>query len=254
MATTKTKGHTQQTLTVQRRDAAGSGAAGRLRGTGLVPGIVYGKKTKPLAIAAPARELAKLLHSKTGEHSLVTLRLEGDNAWEHPALVKAVQHDPVDGHLVHVDFHAITLTERIRVKVPVTLLGEPAGVKQEGGVLEQFLREVEVECLPTEMPGAVELDVSALAIGQAVHVRDLPPPKNAKLLTDPNGVVASVQAVKVEAAAEAAPAEVTEPEVIREKKPPAEGEEALEPGKGKAPEPKAKAEGKETDEKKKGDG
>jgi large subunit ribosomal protein L25 len=245
---TKAAAKVRQTLTVQPRQALGGAAVRRMRRGGLVPGVVYGKTTKPLAIAAPARELAKLLHSKTGEHSLVTLRLEGDGSWEHPALVKAVQHDPVDGRVVHVDFHAITLTERIRVRVPVVLVGEPVGVRQEGGVLEQFLREVEVECLPTDMPASVECAVSALAVGQTVHVRDLPAPKNAQMTADPDAVVASVQTVKIEVAAEAAPAEVAEPEVIREKKPEAGAAPAEEP-KAKAPEGKGEPKGKAAESK-----
>jgi large subunit ribosomal protein L25 len=172
---------------------------------------------EPLAVAVKARELVKLLHAKAGERALVTLRLEDAKPWEKPALVKALQHDPLDGHVVHVDFHAIVLTERLRVRVPVILKGEPVGVKQDGGILEHFLREVEVECLPTEIPASVEFDVSALKIGEAVHVRDLAPPKRTKITSDPAGVIASVQTPKEEKI-EAEAAAVAEPEVIREKK------------------------------------
>src|SRR3989338_5055547 len=134
-----------------------------------------------------------------------------------------MQHDPVYGHVIHVDFHAVTLTEQIRVKIPVVLVGEPVGVKQDGGVLEQFLRELEVECLPTEIPEGVEVDVTAMKIGDTMHVRDLIPPKHAQLLSDPAGAIASVQQPKVEKPEEEAAA-VTEPEVLREKK--EEGKEA----------------------------
>ncbi|MBI4343626.1 MAG: 50S ribosomal protein L25 [Candidatus Omnitrophica bacterium] len=223
-----------QQLTVQRRTAIGTRPTRRLRAGAQIPGVVYGHQMEPLAIAVDLAALGKLLHSKTGEHSLVTLRLEdpptppeaasarqSPKPWERPALVKAVQHDPVDGHVVHVDFQAITLTERIRVKIPVALTGEPVGVKQEGGVLEQFLRELEVECLPTEIPAGIEYDVSALKIGDTVHVKDLPAPPQAKVLAEAAGVVASVKAPKVEKPEEAAAAPA-EPEVIREKKPEAE--------------------------------
>lgn len=219
MATAKTG--IGQTLTVRRRDGLGSRRSRRLRHQGVVPGIVYGQNAEPLPVSIDSRELIKLLHAKTGEHALITLRLADGGAWEKPALMHAVQHHPVDGHILHVDFHTIVLTERLRVRVPVVLKGEAVGVKQEGGILEHFLRDVEVECLPTEIPAHVEFDVSSLKIGDTIHVRDLAPPKNAKITSEPDGVIASVQTPKVEKPEEAAAA-VTEPEVIREKKEEAE--------------------------------
>jgi large subunit ribosomal protein L25 len=222
----KTKSGAQQALTLQRRDERGTRPARRLRRAGLVPGVVYGKNAEPLAVTVAQGDLTKLLHSKAGEHALVTLRLDGAGAWEKPALVQSIQHDPVDGHVVHVDFHTILLTERLRVKVPLVLKGEPVGVKQEGGLLEHFLRDVEVECLPTDIPTSIEFDVSALKIGDTVHVRDLPAPKQAKITSDPEGVIASIHLPKVEKPEEEAAAAVTEPEVIREKKEEAEGAEA----------------------------
>jgi large subunit ribosomal protein L25 len=237
----KAKATGQQVLTVKRRTARGSRPARRLRREGLVPGVVYGRGTEPLAISISQRELSRLLHARKGEHALVTLRLQdlpapaashgeakragaqaGGGAWEKPAIVQAVQHDPVNGCVTHVDFHAIVLTERLKVKVPLVLTGEPLGVKQEGGVLEHFLREVEVECLPTEIPASIEHDVSAMKIGDTVHVRDLLQPKHVRILSDPESVIASVQAPKAEAPAEEAAAAVAEPEVIREKKEPGE--------------------------------
>ena len=231
----KAKTAAQQALTVKRRAVTGTRPVKRLRHDGLIPGVVYGKAMEPLSVTVNQREFIKFLHAKTGEHALVTLRLEdlpapptggvraGGKPWEKPVLVRAVQHDPVDGHIVHVDFHAIVLTERLKVKVPVVLKGDAVGVKREGGILEHFLREVEVECLPTEIPASVEHDVAAMKIGETVHVRDLTPPKNAKITSDPEGVIASVQSPKVEKPAEEAAAP-TEPEVIREKK--TEGEAA----------------------------
>ena len=214
-------------LEVQHRTIIGKRPVRRLRQEGLVPGVIYGRGTEPVSVCVSHRDLAKLLHSKTGEHALVTLRLQGDQAWEKPALVKSVQHDPLDGHVVHVDFHAIVLTERIRVGVAIVLKGEAVGVKQDGGVQEHFLREVAVECLPTEIPANIEVDVAALKIGEAIHVSGLVAPNNTKILTDAAVVIASVQAPKVEKPEEEAAA-VTEPEVIREKKeePAAAGEEA----------------------------
>lgn len=205
------------TLTAQRRLMPGTRATQRLRGQGSIPGIVYGKATAPISIRVDHKILIKTLNTKAGEHALVDIEIEGDSPWRSPALVKAVQHDPVDGHILHVDFHTITLTEQIRLKVPVVLKGESIGVKQEGGILEQFLREVEVECLPTQIPSEVAVDVSNLQVGQTLHVSDLPALLSAKIITESTGVIASVQQPKEEKVEEVAAA-VTEPEVIREKK------------------------------------
>ena len=241
----KAKATIQQELVIQRRTTVGTRPMRRLRKAALIPGIVYGRAMEPLPVTVSRKALAALLHTKAGEHALVSLRLEDGKPWEKPALIQELQHDPVDGHVIHVDFHAIALTEQIRVKIPVVLKGEPVGVRQDGGVLEQFLREVEVECLPTEIPEGVEIDVSALTIGETVHTRDLSVPKHAKLLSDPAGAIASVQQPKVEKPEEEAAA-VTEPEVIREKK--EEGAEAA----GAAAEPaEAKKEGPKAEKKEK---
>jgi len=228
-------------LTARRRDLQGKRRVRRLRRQGLVPGVVYGRDTTPLAVTVESRSLIKLLHATAREHALLTLRIEDGAPWERPVLVKAIQDDPVAGHVLHVDFQVIVLTERLRVKIPVLLKGEAVGVKQEGGILEHFLREVEVECLPTEIPPSVELDISALKIGETIHVRDLVPPKGAKITTDPTGVIASVQKPREEKVEEAAA--VTEPEVIREKKEEAKpaGAEEAKGEKGEAAEGKKEA-------------
>jgi len=237
----KTKSAATVTLAVQRRTTNGKRPVRRLRQEGIVPGIVYGRTMDPVSIAVSRRELSKVLHSTRGERALVTLRLEEAPPWEKPALVKLVQHDPVDGRILHVDFQAILLTERLRVRIPVVLKGVPVGVKQDGGLMEHFLREIEVECLPTEIPSGVECDVSALKIGDTVHVRDLTPPPQAKILSDPEGVIAAVQMPKEEKPEEAAAA-VTEPEVIREKK--EEAPAPAEDAKGEKPDAKKEKESK----------
>ena len=236
----KAKGAPAVSLIVQRRSVNGKRRVRRLRQGGIVPGVVYGRKTEPLSIAVNQRELSKVLHSTRGERALVTLRLEDTASWEKPVLVKMAQQHPVDGRILHVDFQAIVLTERLRVRIPVVLKGEPVGVKQDGGIMEHFLREVEVECLPTEIPSGIEFDVSALKIGDTVHVRDLIAPPQAKITSELDGVIAAVQMPKEEQPEEAAT--VTEPEVIREKKEEAEapGEEA----KGEKAEPKKEKEAK----------
>ena len=249
-----TKG-TQLELTVERRPPANSRATRRLRQTGVVPGVVYGRSVEPTPVTVGRKDLVKILHSKAGEHALVLLKMPAaksgkDGAWERPALVKAVQHDPLDGHVVHVDFHAVALTERIRIKIPIVLRGEPVGVKQENGVLEHFLRELEIECLPTEIPEHVEYDVAAMKIGDTIHVKDLAVPKGAKVLSDLEGPIASVQLPKVEKVEEAAEAAPTEPEVLREKKP--EDGEAGEAGKAEGGKGEAAAKDKDAKAEKKG--
>ena len=240
MATAAQHTSSTQELIIQRRAVTGRRPIRRRRREGFIPGVVYGKHVAPLAVEIERRQLIKLIHSATGEHALVRLRLQDGTPWEQAVLIHAVQHDPVDSEILHVDFHAIALTERLRVKVPILLKGEAAGVKQEGGILEHFLREVEIECLPTEIPASVECDVSALKIGDTIHVRDLAAPAGAKITSDLEGVITSIQKPREEKPEEVAAA-LTEPEVIREKKeePAAGGEET----KGEAAE--GKAEGKE---------
>ena len=226
-------------LTAKPRPTTGTRSQRRLRHDGLVPGVVYGKKLEATSVAVDRRALVKLLHARGGEHGLVTLKLQAEKPWEKPVLIKHLQHHPVDGSVLHIDFHAIALTEQIRVKVPVVLDGQPAGVKQDGGILEHFLREIEVECLPTEIPKQFPYDVNAMKIGEAIHVKDLAAPAGVRVVTDADSVVASVLAPKEEKPEEVAEA-ITEPEVIREKKPEAAGDGEAADGKGeKKAEPKA---------------
>jgi large subunit ribosomal protein L25 len=258
------------TLTAKTRTVQGTRAARRMRREGFIPAVVYGKAVDPTPLVVNRRDLVKLLHAQAAEHSLVTLRVEADPAlleqsagaqgsqkggepWQKPVLIKRVEHDPVYGEIIHVDLHAIALTEAIRIKIPIVLNGEPVGVKQDGGILEHFLREVEVECLPTEIPKQAEHDVSRLLIGDTIHVRDLAAPPGARFTADVEAVIASVIAPKEEKVEEVAEA-ITEPEVIREKKPEAE-EEKLPEEKGEKKEKKeekkeAKAEKPEAKEEK----
>ena len=213
------------------RHERGSRIVRRLRKTGFVPGIVYGKAVEPTPIAVNRRELVKLLQARAGEHGLVNLQVAADGkakGWEKPVLIKHVEHEPVFGEVLHVDFQAIALTEQIRVKVSLVLKGDAVGVKQDGGILEHFLREVEVECLPTEIPSHLEYDISSMKIGDALHAKELATPERVRITTDPDAVLASVVAPKVEKVEEAAEAAPAEPEVIREKKPEAEAEAGAE--------------------------
>ena len=228
------------TLQATRRTQEGTRPSRRFRQAGLIPAVLYGKKTQPLSLLLNRLEFTKFLRARHGEHGVLTLRVAYDPAdggaggkpLEKPVLIKHVQQDPVNGEITHVDFHAIVLTEQIRVKVPVVLKGDPVGVKQDRGVLEHFLRDVEVACLPTAIPRQIEYEVSHMKIGETLHVRDLAVPTGSRLISDPEGVIASVLAPKEEKLEAVAAEAVTEPEVIREKKPEAEGEaEAEKPGK-----------------------
>jgi len=230
-------------LTATSRQRTSTRGARRLRASGTIPAVVYGKTTEPMTIGLNRAELIKMLLARAGEHGLVTLKVAADGAkrkaWEQPVLIKTLQRHPVNGEILHVDFHAITLTERIRIKIPVELLGVAVGVKQDGGILEHFLREIEIDCLPTEIPKQVDFDISQLKIGDTIHVKDLAAPSGSKITTDPEAVIASVQAPKAEKVEEVGEA-VTEPEVIREKKPEEGAEAPAEGSKDSAKKPEVK--------------
>jgi large subunit ribosomal protein L25 len=215
----------QLQLNATSRERTSTRGVRRMRKQGQVPAIVYGKTVEPVAVSVNRQELLRMLNAREGQHGLLTLRVAGDagKGWEKPVLIKIMQRHPVTSEILHIDFHAIALTERIRVKVPVVLNGEPVGVKQDGGLLEHFLREVEIECLPTQIPKQIEMDIAALKIGDTIHAKDLTAPEGARITSDAESVIASVHAPKAEKAEEVTEA-VTEPEVIREKKPEAEAE------------------------------
>ena len=240
-------------LSAKRRQSLGTRVVRRMRKAGEIPGIVYGKTAELIPVAINTRELMRLLHAHAGEHGLLDLKVEAAEGqagkrWEKPVLIKTLQVHPVDGRVLHIDFHAITLTEHIRIKIPVVLQGTSIGVKQDGGILEHFLREIEIDCLPTAIPKQVEYDITNLKLGDTVHVKDLVAPADSKITTDGDSVIASVQAPKVEKPAEEGADALTEPEVIREKKP-EEGEDAegdAKGGKAEKPEkPEKKPEKKE---------
>jgi len=218
-------------LEAQIRQGIGRSKVKAARASGLVPGIVYGEGKDSLAVEFSHRELIRLVHEHRLENSVIKLKIKNDKKQNRSCLVKEIQYHPVQGDIIHLDFNEISLTQVIKINVPVVAKGEPAGVKQEGGSLEHILWEIEVECLPTDIPKEIEVDVSALKIGDAIHVKDIKMPPKVKVLNDLEAVVLSVAAPLKEAVA-AAPVEgeeKQEPEVIKEKKEvPAEGEEAKE--------------------------
>lgn len=230
-------------LEVEAREDSGRVKAKALRDKGFIPAVVYGEGKKSQSIKVANRALLQLLHEHGLENVVINLSLKDDKKQkDRSCLIKEIQYDPVKGNIIHVDFNEISLTKVLKVNVPVAAKGEPAGVKQDGGSLEHVLWEIEVECLPTDIPKEIEVDVSALKIGDAIHIKDIKFPANIKVLNSPDAVVLSVAApIKVEeVAAEAEAGTAQEPEVIKEKKevPGAEGEAPKEEKKEKKEEKK----------------
>ena len=217
-------------LEIESREGAGRVKAKILRDKGFIPAVVYGEGKKSQSIKIAHRALLQLLHEHGLENVVINLNLKDDKKQKsRVCLIKEIQYDPVKGDIVHVDFNEISLTKVLKVNVPVVAKGEPAGVKQDGGSLEHILWEVEVECLPTDIPKEIEVDVSQLKIGDSIHIKDVTFPSTVKVLNAPDAVVLSVAApVKEEVAAPVEGEATQEPEVIKEKKevPAAEGEEA----------------------------
>lgn len=211
----------QQTVSAQPRTGVGRSAVNKLKQQGLVPAVVYGGHDKPQPLQVNARDISNLLSHATSEHILVDLQIaDGGQTVNRLALIQEVQHDPIKGSVLHVDFHAVRADEKIHAQIPVETLGEPSGVKNFGGILEIALHSIEVECLPKDLPEIIRIDVSALNVGEAIHVKDITLPEGVHTRHDGDLTVVRVAAPKVEAeptpAAEAAAA--AGPEVIKEKK------------------------------------
>jgi large subunit ribosomal protein L25 len=217
-------------IAAEKREAHGKGVARSLRRDGMVPAVLY-REGRAQSIKLSRKELAKLINSAGGDQVMVDLQFtDGEKKL---ALLKDVQVDPIRGELLHTDFFEVSLAEKVRISLHVTTVGEPIGVKRDGGILQHTLREVEVECLPDKIPGKVEVDISALEVGQSVHVSDLKFGEEIKVLTDAGDVIVTVISPVVEeaapAAAEAAAgAEAAEPEVVKKGKKEEEGAEKKE--------------------------
>ncbi len=236
-------------LEAELREEKGRSKVKDLRAAGYLPSVVYFHGKDTLAIKISKSALIKLVHQHRLESSIINLRIKDDklennglasgsqshkpqgdglasNSQSHkkakvrPCLIKEIQYDPVHEDIIHVDLNEISLTEAIKVNLPVETKGEAAGVKQEGGSLEHILWEIEVECLPTNIPKNIEVDISALKMGEAIHVRDIVFPPGVKPLNDPAAIVLHVAApMKEEAPVEPVEGEAKqEPEVIKEKK------------------------------------
>jgi large subunit ribosomal protein L25 len=216
----------EATLEATRRDTIGKNEARRTRREGLVPAVLYGATSdgarEATAIAVNPRALLRILHSESGANTLISLQLAG--AGDARVLVKEFQLDPVTHEVLHADFYRVAMDRTIRVTIPVIVKGEPKGVKQQGGVLEFIRREIEIECLPGDIPENVEVNVDELMLHQGVRVRELTINPKWTPVSDPDMMLVHVIMPKAEEApatpeaAAAAPAVPAEPEVIKKGK------------------------------------
>lgn len=227
------------------------GGSKKLREAGRIPAVIYGRQTKPENLEVQAKELEDLIHHSASENLLVDLAVKDDSKPKRLALLQEIQHHPLTGHLLHVDFHEVAENEKVTIMVPVESTGEPVGVKTGGGVLEHVLFRIRVRALPKDLPEVITVDVSGLNIGQSIHLGDITPPPAVEILGDKHISVLAVAAPRSEEeeaaeAADAAAAVPGEVEMIKEKK---EGEEegAGKPGEkaGAKPGEKAPAKGAE---------
>jgi large subunit ribosomal protein L25 len=211
----------KNTVEAKARAASDKNAARRLRTTGQIPAVLYGAGKQPRSIAVDPKQINRILNSESGHNTIFDVALDGEQT---KAMVVDWQRDPIKDRLLHVDLKRIAMDKKMRLEVPVQVKGEAPGVKTEGGILDIVKREIEIECLPADIPAHIAIDVSNLAFGQAIRVSDLPKSDKIKYLTDPDTTIVHVTAVKEEVVATpevvatdaaAAPAE---PEVIKKGK------------------------------------
>ena len=216
-------------LTAYPRQAAGRAAARTVRKGRRIPAVIYGRQVQPQNLEVDTKALEDLLHASVSENLLVDLSVDQDTRARRLALVKEIQHHPMSGRFLHIDFHEIQENEKVSIAVPVEATGEAVGVKTGGGVLEHVLHKIKVRCLAKDLPEFIGVDVTSLEIGRAIHIGEIPPIPNVEILGDKTAPVFAVAAPITEAeeaaAAEAAagPGEV---EMIKEKKEEGEGEGA----------------------------
>jgi large subunit ribosomal protein L25 len=215
----------QVKLKAERRTNIGRSAARKLKARGVIPAIIYGGKDKPQPLQVSARDVDAMLSHASGENILVELEIAGEES-NRSALVQEIQHSPVGGDILHIDFHAVSMDEKIYAEVALETIGTANGVKNFGGLLEQSLRTLAVECLPRDLPDRITVDVSSLNIGDAIHVRDIQMPNGVtpKVQLDLTAFSVLAPAVEEEPAPVAVEGAAAGPEVITEKKP--EGEAA----------------------------
>jgi large subunit ribosomal protein L25 len=211
----------QVKLSARTRTHIGGSVRNKLKKEGLVPAVIYGGKEGSTALQVGARDIGNVLAHAVGENILVELEIEdAGKKTSRMALIQEVQHAVLAGGILHVDFHAINMNEALRTSVPLEPRGESAGVKGFGGILEQLLRSLEIECLPKDLPEVLHIDVSGLNIGDSIHVKHIMLPEGVTAMEDPDLTVFLVAAPAVaEVVAPVAAAAVpAQPEVIKEKK------------------------------------
>lgn len=233
-------------LKAEVRELKGKKGAKTLRSKNIIPAVVYKGGETALNLQLDSKDFGKVIRTKAGANAIITLKLEGaketkSKIADKTVLIKEIQRHPYRDAVLHVDFIEISLTERIKVEVPVVTKGEAIGVTQEKGVLEKLLWKIQVECLPTEIPEKIEVDITSLKIGDSIFVKDLKVKDSVKILNDPELRVLSVEHPTVEKPKEEGAPEVAEPELIRKEK--EKGEEAE--GEEKPEEAKKKPEAKE---------
>jgi large subunit ribosomal protein L25 len=214
-------------VSARTRDEKGKNANRRLRAQGLIPGVLYGTKKEAIAVSVSPKQIGAILRSASGENTLFDVELEGNR---RKVILKEFQVEPIKGRLLHADLYEVALDKPIEVSVHVEIQGVPVGVKTQGGILDFVTRDLDIECLPADIPDKIPVDVTALEIGKHLRVSDLKLSDKLTLLTDPDVVIVHVVAARLEeeaapAAEAAAPAEGAEPEVIKKGKTVAEGEE-----------------------------
>jgi large subunit ribosomal protein L25 len=210
----------QAKLTVQTRTVVGRNAIKKVRKQGLIPGVIYGMAQEPINLEVNGRQLSTVLAHSSSENILLDLEIvDGDTKRNSLAMIQEVQHHPLRRQILHVDFHAVSATEKITAEVPIETVGEPIGVKTGGGLLEHILRDLEVECLPGDLPERIEVDVSNLDLNQSIHVKDLKLPAGVEAVTDADLTVVAVSTARVEEEPTEVGATPATPEVITAKKP-----------------------------------
>ncbi len=231
----------QVKLKAERRSETGRSAVRKLKARGVVPAIIYGAKDKPQPLQVSARDINAMLSHASGENILVELEIAGEES-NRTALVQEIQHSPVGGAILHIDFHAVSMDQAIQTDVPLEPIGAPEGVKTFGGLLEQSLRSLAIECLPRDLPDRITVDVSKLNIGDSIHVRDIQLPSGVTAKVQADLTAFSVLAPVVEEEPVVAEAEAAAgPEVIKEKKEEGEAAAAAPGAKEGAPKEKAAA-------------
>jgi large subunit ribosomal protein L25 len=210
---------TQEVVAAKRREGKlNKNAARRVRAGGNVPGVIYSAHEESVAVELDPKQIARILHSESGHNTIFDLEISGAAGAKTKAMIVDWQYEPIKGTLMHIDLKRIAMDKVIRVQVPVQFAGVAVGVKTQGGVLDQVMREVEVECLPGDIPSSIVVDATSLAMGDVVRVSDLDHGGKLKFLTDPNATVGHIISIKEEVA----PA----PEAVAEGAAPAEPEVA----------------------------